>query len=73
MSNGIRNCALGVCCPPGSAAAKDAFAADIAKGMGEGAHTAKEFAYWLLDNYDLAPHGTTGKLYAEIAALALHT
>jgi len=71
MSNGLRNCATGVCCPPNGAAAKEALATDMVKGMGCSFEDAKKYADWLLDNYDLAPFGTTGKLYEAVAKLAL--
>lgn len=72
MSNGLRNCALHVCCPPFSVEAKEAFAKDMFKYNPDwGWETCKKVAYWVLDNYDLAPYGTTGDLYAAIAKLAL--
>lgn len=65
MSNGIRCCILGICCPPGSPAAKKALEDEINAGLDTSGWTEDEdsescipaIASWILDNYDLAPKG----------------
>ena len=67
------NCLLGVCCPPRSAAAKQALTDEIVAGLNlssENAWSAKEVAEWLLDHYDLMPLESTDKLKDAIATLA---
>lgn len=71
------NCLLGVCCPPGGPAAQSALAEQIAHDLGWDASktdtttgNARVIAEWILDHYDLAPHGTLRELFSQIAALA---
>jgi hypothetical protein len=67
------NCLLGICCPPGSPEAKAALATEIVTGLEldkPSEEVAEEIARWLLDNYDLAPHGSLRQLFADVAAFA---
>lgn len=68
------NCLLGVCCPPRSAAAKQALADAMCAGLGWSTRAqqsaARAAAAWTLDNYDLMPLSSTDKLKEDIATLA---
>lgn len=65
MSNGRPCCILGVCCPPNRRAARSqALAQEISEGLGWAAEgtperggVARDVAEWLMNNYDLVPHG----------------
>ena len=57
MSNGHVCCLLGVCCPPGSAAQRQAFVKELAHD-GIESPDAEKIGAWVLDNFDLAPKGS---------------
>lgn len=67
--NGEVCCILGVCCPPNSAAQRDALTKEIQK-TGVQPADAKLVAGWILENFDLAPAGSLKELKGAIAKLA---
>ncbi len=64
----IINCVTGVCCPP------EQRQRVLAKAIEDYCHcdavTAGIIADWILETFDLAPHGTLGPLVDAIARLA---
>jgi hypothetical protein len=69
MANGSYCCAIGVCCPPDSAARRAALIAELSHGMAEkgviadaavkvnGASLLEHVADWLIANVDMVPKG----------------
>lgn len=67
------NCLLGICCPPGSAEAKQSLTDAIIAAKGFHGHDCEVVASavdWLMDNYDLAPYKSLRLLFSEIAKYA---
>lgn len=69
LNGGRVNCILGVCCDSITARQK-ALAADVERDMKCSPAEAKKYAGYMLDRFDLAPKGSLGGLYQEIAKLA---
>lgn len=71
MSNGAQCCAMEICCPPGSAKQKKALATMIREEYPMVPQQyAEQAAEWMLNKFDLAPHGTLSGFKAAIAKLA---
>lgn len=67
MSNGAQNCALEICCAPGSAEAVKALASLIVKDYPQVPELyAEQAAAWILKHFDLAERGTLAPLKASI-------
>lgn len=56
MSNGEVCCILGLCCPP--AAARTALVKELVKASGAETAYAEKCADYVLEHFDLAPHGS---------------
>jgi|GEM_PF-2759994 len=65
MSNGAQNCALEICCPPGSLEAQKALVTLMVRDGIERKY-AEDCATWILRHYDLAERGTLKELKASI-------
>ena len=79
MPNGKVCCILGVCCPPGSPAQREALAEalgavqlDAEGGLGERTSDRAK-ADWLLDNFDFAPKDSLTEFKSAIAAMSKKT
>lgn len=71
MSNGAYCCAIGECCPPGSAKQHAALSKLIREDYPlVPQQYADQAAEWILKNFDLAPVGTLTEFKHAIAKLA---
>lgn len=68
--DGRVNCILAVCCPAGSEAQRLALTDHVVDGTGLDHDTARRVATWMLDSFDLAPHGSLTAFKGAIAKLA---
>ncbi len=67
MSNGAQNCALEICCPPGSRDAVMALAKMIREDYPEVPQKyAEQAADWILKKFDLAERGTLAAFKASV-------
>jgi len=65
VSNGAQNCALEICCPPGSREAVLALTKLMVKD-GLDKEYAEPCATWILRHFDLAERGTLKELKASV-------
>lgn len=68
--DGRVNCILAVCCPAGSEGQRVALTDKIAADTLIDAETARTVANWIIDSFDLAPHGSLSAFKGEVAKLA---
>ncbi len=58
MSNGEFCCAIGLCCPPASAARRSALINELTHGTNDvGPAALEQIADWLIENVDMLPKG----------------
>lgn len=71
LDDGNANCILAVCCPPGSPGQRQTLALEVEQGVyGIGKPQALAVADWILETFDLAPHGSLTAFKSEVARLA---